>query len=110
MAENIASAAEKITEAVMSWEGVSSRPHRFGGIEFRFGKRELGHLHGNYLLDIPFPLKLRDELVESRRAEPHHILPESGWVSYTIRNGGDVEKAIGLLMLSLELAKKRYQE
>jgi hypothetical protein len=53
---------------------------------------------------------LRDELVESRRAEPHHILPESGWVSYTIRNGGDVEKAIGLLMLSLELAKKRYQE
>lgn len=110
MAKNITSAAEKITEAVMSWEGVSSRPHRFGGIEFRFGKRELGHLHGNYLLDIPFPMKLRDELVESRRAELHHIFPESGWVSYTIRNGGDVEKAIGLLMLSLELAKKRYQE
>lgn len=31
--KNIAGAAEKITEAVMSWEGVSSRPHRFGGIE-----------------------------------------------------------------------------
>lgn len=110
MAKNIANAAEKITEAVMSWEGVSSRPHRFGGIEFRFGKRELGHLHGNYLLDIPFPLKLRDELVESRRVEPHHFLPESGWVSYTIRNGEDVNEAISLLMLSLELAKKRYQQ
>ncbi len=108
--KNIAGAAEKITEAVMSWKGVSSRSHRFGGIEFRFGRRELGHLHGSHLLDIPFPLKLRDELVESHRVEPHHVLPESGWVSFTIRKEGDVKEAIGLLKLSLELARKQYQE
>jgi hypothetical protein len=106
----MAGAAEQITEEVTSWEGVSSRPHRFGGIEFRLGKRELGHLHGNYLLDIQFPLKLRDELVESHRAEPHHILPESGWVSFAIRKEGDVKEAIGLLKLSLGVARKQYQE
>jgi hypothetical protein len=108
--KNVVGAAEQITEAVMSLEGVSSRPHRFGGIEFRFGRRELGHLHGNYLLDIPFPMKLRNELVESHRAEPHHILPDSGWVSFTIRKEGDVSEAIGLLKLSLELARKQYKE
>jgi len=108
--KNVDGAVEQITEAVMSWEGVSSRPHRFGGIEFRFGKRELGHLHGSYLLDIPFPMKLRNELVGSHRAEPHHILPESGWVSFNIRKEGDVKEAIQLLKLSLELARKQYQE
>lgn len=108
--KNIEGAAAKIKEVVMSWEGVSSRPHRLGGIEFRFGRRELGHLHGSYLLDIPFPLELRDELVESHRIDPHHILPESGWMSFTIRNEEDVREAIGLLKLSLELSRKRYQE
>ena len=32
------------------------------------------------LLDLPFPVKIRNELVESGRAEVHHVLPESGWV------------------------------
>ena len=105
--KNDKSVDQKITEAVMSWEGVSSRPHRFGGIEFRFGKRELGHLHGDYLLDIPFPIKLRDTLVESHRVEPHHNLPKSGWVRFRIMEEGDVQKALDLLVLSLELAKKK---
>jgi hypothetical protein len=61
--KNIAGAEKKITKAVMSWKGVSSRPHRFDGTEYRLGKRALGHLHGNYLPDIPSPLKLRDELL-----------------------------------------------
>ena len=88
------------------WESVSSQPHRFGGIEFRIGKRELGHLHGDYLLDIPFPRKMRDELIESGRVAPHHILPESGWVSFYIRCEEDIDEAIRLLNLSFELARK----
>ena len=94
----------------MSWEGVSSRPHRFGGIEFRFGLRELGHLHGSHLLDLPFPMNVRDELVKSQRAKPHHILPESGWVSFTIQNDEDIHEAVVLLKLSLELARDHYEK
>ena len=38
-------------------------PHRSGGGEIRFGRRELGHLHGDRITDLPFPLRLRDELI-----------------------------------------------
>ncbi len=103
-------AKEKIYQTVTAWEGVASQPHRFGGIEFRFGKQELGHLHGDSLLDIPFPLKVRNELVSSGRVAPHHILPESGWVSFYIREEEDIDEAIGLLNLSFELAKKRHEK
>ena len=54
---------------------VSEGTHRFGGIEFRLGKRELGHLHGDYLADLPFPVRVREELVAAGKAMPHHILP-----------------------------------
>jgi hypothetical protein len=103
-------AREKIYQTVVAWEGVASAPHRFGGIEFRYGKRELGHLHGNSLLDIPFPRKVRDELVGCGRVAPHHILPESGWVSFYIRHEEDVDTAIELLNLSFDLAKKRAEK
>ncbi len=33
------------------WPGVTAHPHRFGGMEYRLGKRELGHIHG----DHPWP-------------------------------------------------------
>ena len=100
-------AAEVIRETVLQWEGVSSGPHRFGGTEFRLGKRELGHLHGDSLLDIPFPRALRNELVASGAVHPHHVLPESGWVSYFIRRPEDVEGAIALLRRSFDLARDR---
>jgi len=103
-------AAMKIQQTVAAWEGVSSHPHRFGGIEFRLGKRELGHLHGNVLLDIPFPRNVRNDLVVSGRAAPHHILPESGWISFYIRRDEDVDEAIKLLNLSFDLAKEKIED
>ena len=87
-----------------SWGGVTIHPHRFGGIEFRLGKRELGHLHGNRLLDIPFPMKVRNELIAAGQADAHHVLPQSGWVSKRIHSPEDVERAIELLRLSFALA------
>lgn len=55
-------------------------------------------------MDIPFPKKVRDEIVAAGRAQPHHILPETGWVSFYLREDGDVEKAIELLRESFEIA------
>lgn len=37
---------ESIQKEISSWPYVSAEPHRFGGIEFRFNKREMGHIHG----------------------------------------------------------------
>ncbi len=75
-------AKNTIQEAVLSWPGVSAHPHQFGGTEYRLGKREIGHIHGDHLVDIPFPTRVRDEIVAAGRAEPHHVLPDSGWVSF----------------------------
>jgi hypothetical protein len=100
-------ARERITQAVLSWDGVTAHPHRFGGTEYRLQKRELGHIHGDYMVDIPFPKKVRDEVVAAGQAEPHHVLPESGWVSFYIREPADVERAIALLRRSFELALKQ---
>ena len=90
-----------------AWDGVTTHAHRFGGVEFRFGKRELGHLHGDppRLADLPFKRTVRDMLVETGRALPHHVMPESGWVSKPIRTADDAAETIELFRLSYERAR-----
>jgi hypothetical protein len=100
----VAGAQERIVGVVHGWEEVEIRPHRYGGLEFRLGKRELGHIHGDALVDIPFPKEVRNQIVAAGEAEPHHILPNSGWVSVFLRAQKDVESAIGLLERSYQLA------
>ena len=94
--------AMQIEREVASWQGVVAEPHRFGGVEFKVGRRELGHLHGGHLADLPFPVAVRRQLVESGRAERHHVLPESGWISYRIRGERDVDAVIELFRLNYE--------
>jgi hypothetical protein len=44
-------------------------------------------------------------LVETGRAQPHHVLPETGWVSRQIRSDADVAEVIELFRLSYERAR-----
>jgi hypothetical protein len=94
-----------IRAEVESWEGVSTHAHRFGGVEFRLGRRELGHLYGDppRLADLPFHRRIRNMLVETGRALPHHVLPDSGWVP--IRTDEDAAETIELFRLSYERAR-----
>jgi Ni,Fe-hydrogenase I large subunit len=94
-----------IEREVGSWEGVTTHVHRFGGTEFRLGRRALGHLHGERWADLPFQRGIRDMLVETGRAQPHHVLPETGWVSRQIRSDEDVAEVIELFRLSYERAR-----
>jgi hypothetical protein len=103
-------ASVQIHDAATSWPGVTSGPHRFGGTEYRLGKREIGHVHGDYLVDIPFPKKVRNELVAAGLAEPHHILPDTGWVSFYIKRPEQIESAIALLRRSYDFASARQNE
>jgi len=106
---SVSTAQKIITQTLSSWDGVSTTPHRFGGVEYRLDTRELGHIHGDHHLDIPFPKKVRDEIVAAGLAEPHHVLPETGWVSFYLRVEDDIEKAIALLRRSYEIALKQKQ-
>ena len=100
-------ARQRIEAEVLTWPGVVSQTHRFGGTEFMLGKREVGHVHGDRLLDIAFPKPVHDEVVTAGLAEPHHILPASGWVSFYIKNDDDVEAAVALLRRSYDLAREQ---
>lgn len=93
---------ETIEREVMGWPGVEERQHRFGGVEFRVNGHEIGHLHGDRLADLPFPVRMRKELVEAGEAQLHHVMPQTGWVSYRLRGEEDVAGA-------LELFRKNYE-
>lgn len=102
---SVRGASEQITQTALSWPGVEAHSHRFGGVEFRLGRREIGHVHSDNLVDIPFPTRVRQEVVAAGLARPHHVLPESGWVSIYLRQPSDVEEAIELLQRSYQLAR-----
>ncbi len=98
------SPADVITAEVTSWPGVEVGPGRFGAVQFRLGRRELGHLHGDRLADLPFPRRLRDELVAAGTVVPHRPLPDSGWASRPIRSEEDVRAVIELLRMQYDRA------
>jgi hypothetical protein len=101
--------ADSVIEAVRGWEDIAVTPHRFGGEEFKWGRVEIGHVHRQGFVDVPFPGKIRDQLVVSGIAKKHHFLPDSGWVTLDLRNDTDAEKAIELLRLSWDLKRSRRE-
>ena len=89
---------DRIEREVGSWEGVTVHEHRFGGVEFRLGRRELGHLNDSWA-DLPFTSRIREMLVETGRATPHRF-GVKGWVSHELD-----DEVIELFRLSYERAR-----
>jgi hypothetical protein len=100
-------ASQTIHNAVMQWPQVESEPHQFGGTEYRIGQCEIGHTHGDNGVDMPFPRAVRDELVADGIVAPHHVLPDSTWISFYLKQPGDVEQAIALLQRSYDIVRQR---
>ena len=98
---------DNIKKEIISWPGVTSNPYHFGGIEFRVNKRDMGHIHGEKLADLPFPIEIRKDLIASGKALPHIIYPESMWVSYIIRSKEDSPKIVDLFRLQYERLKRK---
>ncbi len=85
---------------VSAWPNVAVHPHRFVGREFRFGHAEVGHVHMGGIVDIPFPRLIRDALLDQGLAEEHHWVPNSGWITFHVRNEADLKHALWLMRLS----------
>lgn len=94
--------AERIAQEIAGWPDVTVAVHGPRFVEFKIGRRELGHLHGSHLTDITFPVRIREQLVAAKRALLHHQHPESGWVSVPIRSEADVAAIIELFRLSYD--------
>ena len=96
-----------IERQVKSWPGVITGDTGRGGLQFSYGRVELGHLHGSSFADLPFPKKVRDALIAQGRASVHPPLPESGWVRRRMDGPEDTEAVIGLFRMNYDRAKER---
>ena len=106
---------EMVEHEVLGWPGVSKE--RGGGgrglggfwvppaTVYRFGRRQIGHIHDTGVADLTFPRKLHDELISDGRAKPHGA-GFANVVSYHIREPEDVPGLVELFRMSYERAKE----
>jgi Family of unknown function (DUF5519) len=105
---------EMVEHEVLGWPGVSKE--RGGGgrgrggfwvppaTVYRFGRRQIGHIHDTGVADLTFPRKVHDELISDGRARPH-AAGFANVVSYHIREPEDVLRVVKLFRMSYERAK-----
>ena len=97
-----------LIDDVAAWEGVTLEEGRFGSTRFMVGRRELGHLHGDSVLDMPLPKSLKAKLIDRGEARQHRFTkPDSGWVTIEL-DGSDEsrERAVALLRERYEHARE----
>jgi Family of unknown function (DUF5519) len=94
------SAMEMFENAVCRKDIIQRRAHRFGGVGFFIGRTEIGHLHGSGLLDLFVGKSFRADQVRRGRALPHHVFPESGWISFWLKSPADIGDALELFEIA----------
>jgi hypothetical protein len=93
-------AISSIESTVGGWPDMRVGIHRLGGIGFFSRGRESSHIHGNGLLDCFVGRANRDRLVASGGALPHHVFPNSGWISLWVEDEKDIEAALRLIRIA----------
>ena len=92
--------AKTLEDVIFRWSRISVHPHRFGGREFLFGSAEVGHVHTNGIVDIPFTRPVHDALLAEGLAEQHQWVPNSGWITFRVCSEQDIALALWLMRLS----------
>jgi hypothetical protein len=105
---------EMVERGVLSWPGVSKETGGGGAGQggfwvppatvYRFGRRQIGHIHTTGVADLTFPREIHDELISDGRAKPHGA-GFANVVSYHIREPEDVRRVVELFRMSYEFAK-----
>lgn len=90
---------DEISAEVQQWPDVHSHMHKYGGIQFDLKHKEIGHIHGNGLLDMPLTRQLKAALIAEGYVEDHLVLKHTGWISFYIRTKQDMHYALQLLKL-----------
>ncbi len=97
--------SERIREEVESWPEVEVGPGRFGSVRFTIGRRELGHLHGDSIADLPLRPEVARELVAAGDAREHRWTPPgSGWVTVELDDDDATERVIALMRTGYDRA------
>jgi len=91
---------DDIETEVLSWPGTTKGLHQYGGLQFNCNGLEIGHIHGNGILDLRFSRKVKQQLLVEGRIDHHHVFINSGWISFYIRKRDDNIYAQQLLRMS----------
>ena len=94
-----------IEREVLRWPGVTSEPGRFGATSFRYGKREIGHIHRDRIADLPVTTEMRESILSKGRARPHRA-GVKGYISYPIEDQEDVSVVLEILGWNYDRAKE----
>ena len=85
-----------VEREVLKWPGVTSEPGRFGAVAFRYGKREIGHIHRDRIADLPVTAEMREVILSEGRARPHRA-GVKGYISYPLESREDVSVVLEIL-------------
>lgn len=101
-------ASRRITDEVGSWPGVEAGPGPRGEFGFRFGGRELGHLHGDFAAHFSFPKQLGLRLRTEGRVVDHPVFPgKPGFAARRIEDDADVRDVIEMMRLNYDRISAR---
>ena len=93
-----------VEREVLKWPGVTSEPGRFGAVAFRYGKREIGHIHRDRIADLPVTTEMREAILSEGRARPHRA-GVKGYISYPLEGPEDVSVVLEILGRNYDRAK-----
>ncbi|QGQ98885.1 hypothetical protein EHS13_30410 [Paenibacillus psychroresistens] len=96
---------DQIEAEILQIPGIELSLHKYGGTQFNYCTKELGHLHSNGLLDILTSKAVKAAYLSKGLAENHHVMPQSGWVSFYIGSIEDQQQAVLLLKEAYERAR-----
>ena len=93
-----------VEREVLSWPGVTSESGRFGATSFRYGKREIGHIHHDRIADLPVTTEMREDILARGRARKHRA-GVKGYISYPLKDQEDVSEVLEILGRNYDRAK-----
>ena len=94
----------EVEQGVLGWPGTTSESGRFHSVAFRYGKREIGHVHRDRIADLPVTPEMREEVLSKGRARPHRA-GSKGYISYPVENSEDVSSVLDILGRNYARAK-----
>jgi RNA polymerase sigma-70 factor (ECF subfamily) len=91
------SGADRIVSEATGWPGVSRTQGELGSIVLSVAERELGHLHGDAVADVPLVPELRDQLVADDAALTHRGRHDPDWVTVPLDSEDGIQQTLQLL-------------
>ncbi len=98
-----------IEREMLTWPGVTSEPGRFGAVAFRYGKREIEHIHRDLKGNLPLTTEMRADKNSRGRARAHRA-GVRGYISRPLEDREVVSAVLEILGRNNERAKAAAEQ